>query len=497
MSGFPEYAEHDGLGLAELIRGGEVSAEEVLDEAIRRIEAHNPVLNAVVTRMYDQARDALRRGIPEGPFAGVPFLLKDLLHGCAGVPLSAGSRALRDWVPEQDSELVARYKRAGLVTCGKTNVPELGLLGVTEPDLFGPARNPWNPERTPGGSSGGSGAAVAARLVPMASATDGGGSIRIPAACCGLFGLKPSRGRSSGAPNHGEIWGGAVVDHVVSLTVRDSAAALDAIAGPMPGDPWPVAAPERPYLEEMGRAPGPLRIGFTTRSPIGTAVDPECVRAVEEAARLLEGLGHRVEPAEPDVDGLEVARAYLMLQYGQVAAELRWIARHRGRRAARRLVEGTTLLVGSVGEGLPIAEYTTSRRRWNDFARRMAVFHARYDIQLTPTLGVPPIPIGALSLRPLDRVGIRVVNLLRAGRIYRATGLLEKLAIENLAPFPFTQLANLTGQPAMSVPLHWTEDSLPCGVHFVAPMGEEALLFQLARQLEEAAPWADRIPPVA
>jgi amidase len=488
-----DYDRYDALGLAALVRRGEVSAAELCEAAVRRAEALNPHLNAIVTPLYDHAREAAARPLPDGPFTGVPFLLKDLLHAEEGVPMTSGSAAFRGWVSPFEAEVVRRFRRAGLVTIGRTNVPELGLLGITEPEAYGPSRNPWDPARTPGGSSGGSAAAVAAGIVPLASATDGGGSIRIPAAYCGLFGLKPSRGRVPVGPAEGEVWDGAVVYHAVTRSVRDSAALLDAIAGADPGAPFVAAPPERPFLEEVGRDPGRLRIAFSTRSPVGGPAHPDCVEAVTRTAALLEEMGHHVEETEPEVDGGTVGRCYLTLVYGQVAADLAEIRRLLGRTAARRMEAGT-LAAGLVGRALSAGEYVTHRRRWNDFARAMARFHERYDLWLTPTTAQPPTAIGALAMGAGDRLATRVVDRIGAGRVLAATGLVEKVAMENLARTPFTQLANLTGQPAMSVPVHWTADGLPVGAHFTAPVGGEGLLFRLAARLEEAAPWGHRLP---
>lgn len=494
MTRLPDYDRYDALGLAGLVRGGEVTPAELLEEAIARAEEANPSLNAIVTPMYEIGR-RIAASPPPGPFSGVPFLLKDLLQPMAGARMTAGSAALRSYVPPVDSHVVSRFRAAGLVPFGKTNVPEFGLVATTEPRAYGATHNPWSLERSPGGSSGGSGAAVAAGIVPMAGANDGGGSIRIPAAWCGLFGLKPSRGRVGAGPLNSEVWGGAVADLVLSRSVRDSAAALDAIIGLAPGDPYPFAPPERPYVEELGRAPGRLRIAFNTRSPIGREVDPECARAVEDAAALLEELGCDVEEAAPAIDGLAVARAYLALYFGEVAAEMRWLESVVGKSIAHAGVEETTRLVGLIGESIPAAEHVASRRRWNDFARAMGEFHAIYDLYLTPTTAALPVPLGSLGQSSVERMALRAVNLVRAGGLVKASGIAERIALENMAPVPFTQLANLTGQPAMSVPLHWTVDGLPCGVHFIAPIGGEALLFRLAARLEEARPWFDRRPP--
>jgi amidase len=491
-----EYSRYDALGLAELVRKGKVSAPELLDEAIRRTEALNPRLGAVVFRMYEHARELAGAPLPEGPFTGVPFLTKEILQAYAGFPLSSGSRALLDYIPPADAEVVARFKRAGVVTFGKTNVPEFGLMAYTEPEAFGPARNPWNLDHTPGGSSGGAAAAVAAGLVPLAGANDGGGSIRIPASACGLFGLKPTRGRVPTGPLHGEVWEGAAVDHVLTRSVRDSAAMLDAIAGPYVGAPYQIPAPERPYAEEIARAPGPLRVAFSTASPLGNPVDHECVRATEDAARLLEELGHEVERAEPAVDGMRLARAYLTLYFGQVAADQKWLIAERGRGALRKL-ETTTRALGLLGRSLSSGDYVLMRRSWNDFARATGAFHQRYDIYMTPVMAAPPARIGELKPTRLERIALQAAGTLRLGKLLLRSGLIDKLAHENLSRTPFTQLANLTGQPAMSVPLHWTPGGLPVGVQFTARWGDEGTLFRLAAQLEEARPWRGRWPELA
>jgi amidase len=492
-----EYEKYDATGLAELVRKREVTPAELMEEAITRAEALNPRLNALVQPLFEHGRELAATEIPTGPFAGVPFLLKDLLQSYAGFPLTCGSGALRSYVPDESSIIVSRFRAAGLLPFGKTNVPELGLVATTEPAAYGATRNPWDTARSAGGSSGGSAAAVAARIVPMASANDGGGSIRIPASWCGLFGLKPSRGRVPVGPQYSEVWDGAVADHVLCRTVRDSAAALDATLGPAPGDPYIFAVPERPYVEEVRRDPGKLKIAFTTRSPLGTPVDPECSLAVSRAAELLAGLGHELVEEEDPVDGQAVVEAYLILYYGHVAADLRWIARGIGEKAARANVEPTTLLVAMIGESLSSAEYVESRRRWNLFGRAMGEFHERYDLYMTPSTASPAIQLGSLAPTLPERLATKLVTALRVGGMVRSTGVTKKIAMANLAPVPFTQLANLTGQPAMSVPLHVSDNGLPCGVHFMAAMGNEALLYRVAAQLEQANPWAERRPPLA
>ncbi|MBW1783388.1 MAG: amidase [Deltaproteobacteria bacterium] len=496
MEPFKEYDQYDGLGLAELIRKKEISAQEVCETAIARIEALNPRLNAVVTPMYDHAREAIRQGLPEGPFTGVPFLLKDLMAAYAGVPLTNGSRAFKNYIPTRDSELVIRFKRAGTVILGKTNTPEFGLLGVTEPELHGPTRNPWNMDHTPGGSSGGSAAAVASGMVPLASGGDGGGSIRIPSACCGLFGLKTTRDRNPTGPEVGAVWQGAVIEHVISRTVRDSAAMLDATRGPDIGAPSILPPPERPYLKEMDQDPGPLTIAFTTRSPLHTPVHPECVKGVEETVRLLETLGHRVEEAEPEIDGPALAMTYLTMYFGEVAADIEELKEILGRKPCRKDVEALTWTLGLMGRTYSAGYFVKAIREWGKAARIMGRFHQTYDLYLTPTLASPPVKIGELKPKPAEALALNLINLLGLGRLVKLSGMMEKLAVESLSKTPFTQLANFTGQPAISVPLYWTPDGLPCGSQFIGPFGDERTLFRLARQLEQARPWFDRRPPV-
>jgi amidase len=496
MSLFKDFDRYDGLGLAELVRKKQVSPSELCEEAIRRIEQINPKLNAVVTPMYDIARKAVQAGLPEGPFAGVPFLLKDIIDEYAGVPLTMGSKAFRNYVPAQDSEIVVRYKRSGVVILGKTNVPELGLLGITEPILHGATRNPWNTAHTPGGSSGGSAAAVASGMVPLASGNDGGGSIRIPASCCGLFGLKPTRGRNPLGPMIGELWQGAVVSHVITRSVRDSAAMLDAVHGPDAGAPYMIPPPERPYFQEMEREPASLRIAFTSASPIGTPVHQECIKAVEEAAKLLEKLGHKVEEAQPDVDGKAALKSYLTMCFGETAAVFEDMKTVLGRKASLSDVEPLTWTMGLLGRTLSARDFAKAKREWGIAGRAMGRFHQKYDLFMTPTLAYPPVRIGELQPRPYERLAMKVVNALGLGVILTATGIVDQMAEASLSKLPFTELANLTGQPAMSVPLHWTADGLPVGVHFMAPFGEEAMLFRLAAQLEKERPWFDKRAPV-
>jgi amidase len=494
MAGFKEYDKYDALGLAELVRKKKVSPVELCEEAIRRIEKLNPGLNAVITPMYDRGRKAAEGALPKGPFTGVPFLLKDLIHAYAGVPLTSGCKAYRNYVPDYDSELVVRFKKAGVVILGKTNIPEFGLLGITEPELHGPARNPWNPDHTPGGSSGGSAAAVASGMVPFASGNDGGGSIRIPSSCCGLFGLKPSRGRNPTGPEYGELWQGAAAEHVLTRSVRDSAAMLDATQGADIGAPYVIPPPETPYLQEIKKKAGKLRIAFSTRSPIGTEVHHECIKAVESATRLLKDLGHQVAEAVPNVDGKALAKSYITMYFGEVAAEIDRIKLKLGRKAKKADVEPLTWTLGLLGRVFSAADFVEAINLWHGAARAMGRFHEEYDIYMTPTMAYPPVRIGELEPKPAEKVLMSVVNSFGLGRLLKVSGIVDQLAEASLTKTPFTQLANFTGQPAMSVPLHWTEDGLPCGVQFIGRFGDEATLFRLAAQLEKARPWFTKRP---
>lgn len=494
MTGFEEYDQYDGLGLAELMKNGDVSPTMVCESAIARIHAVNPEVNAVIAKTFDRAREAAQEPLAEGPFAGVPFLLKDLLVSLAGVPFTSGCKALSAYVPDHDSELVIRFKRSGVNILGKTNTPEFGLVAYTEPELHGPTRNPWNTDHTPGGSSGGSAAAVASGMVPLAGGGDGGGSIRIPASCCGLFGFKPSRGRTPTGPDRGELWQGAAVEHVLTRSVRDSAAMLDTTCGPDSGASVIVPKPERPFLEEMERDPGRLRIAFTSRSPLGTPVHPEYVKATLETALLLQKLGHDVEEVTPSIDGKTLAQSYLCMYFGEVAADIDELRTVLKRDPIQKDVETLTWTLGLLGRSISALSFVQALREWAKAARIMGKFHETYDLYLTPTIAEPPMKIGALKLRPFENTALKAVNSLGLGGLLKRSGIIDKIAVANLAKVPFTQLANLTGQPAMSVPLHWTSDGLPCGMHFMAKNGDEGTLFRLARQLEAEKPWFDKRP---
>lgn len=489
-----DYVKLDATGLATFIRRGEVSAREVVEAAIEQADNVNPELNAICLPRFEKVRE--ESPVDGAPFSGVPFLLKDLCQEMEGMPSTMGSRGFLQNIPDEDSEYTRRCRQAGLMILGRTATPELGLKAVTESELWGPTRNPWDRQRTPGGSSGGSAAAVAAGIVPMAGANDGGGSIRIPAAYNGLFGLKPSRGRVSAGPFQGEVWTGASADHVVSRSVRDSAAMLDCLAGHAPGDPFRGEPPPGRYQDAMLAAPRALRIGFFTDSPYGTEVAPEAAMAVETAASFLEDLGHNVEPAMPAIDGMALARAYLHLYFGEVSAFISEARECFG--ATDKDFELETRLLGALGSSLPAVDYVRMRRRWNEFARGLGKFFADYDMYLCPTTAQPPAVIGEMDTPFHLRMASRMLIRFKAGNLALKTGMVDEMALESLARTPFTQLANLTGTPAMSMPLYWNQQGLPVGVQLGAPHGGEYELFQLASQLEEARPWwhhYDRLAP--
>lgn len=480
-----EYLRYDATALADLIHRKEVTSAEVVAAATARAAQVDGQLNTICHEQFAEARSLPVPG--SGLFAGVPMLLKDLAQEQAGHPCTMGSQALRSHIPDRDSEFVTRTREAGLIIIGRTATPEFGLKAITESRLWGPTRNPWDTARTPGGSSGGSGAAVAAGIVPLAGANDGGGSIRIPAAYNGLFGLMPSRGRISAGPHAAEGWTGASSDHVVSRTVRDSAAMLDVLAGSAAGDPFVIPKPSAPWRELMQESPGQLRIAVFTESPYGTEVAPECVEAAEQTARLLESLGHRVEYASPGYDGMALARCYMALYFGEVSALM---AKAREQFAARDDdFELETRLLGMLGQAMPLPEYVRRRQQWNEFARALGDFFNSYDLYLSPTTGQMPARIGEMETPAHLKLMARLMLSLRAGKLVHKSGQVDQMVLDSLARTPFTQLANLTGTPAMSVPLYWTPEGLPVGVQLGAAHGGETRLLQLAAQLEEAAPW--------
>nr|WP_211330458.1 amidase [Prauserella muralis] len=476
--------------MAALVTDGEVTPAELLAAASRRADAVNPAINAVVRRL-DDAADERARAAPSGPFAGVPFLLKDLYQCQEGMLSSAGCRALADWTADETDTSVRRWLDAGLVVFGRTNTPEFGGKAVTEPELFGPARNPWNLARTPGGSSGGAAAAVAAGIVPVAAASDGGGSIRIPAACCGLFGLKPGRGVVPSGPARGEGMHGAVTDGVISRSVRDTAAMLDVLRGADPDAPYAPAEHPGSYRDEAGRPPGRLRIGVHTGSRLNPRPHPEAVAAVDDAVALLTDLGHEVEPVDPGYDDAQLASDFLLVWFVHIAAEVERAKALSGRGTG---VELDSRVMAAIGRATSATEHEAALQRRHRYVRALSALHRRYDLLLTPTIARPAPRLGELDLPAGERLAAEAMLAARAGRLLGRLGRVRQAVLKNLAWVPYTQLANLTGRPAASVPLYWTPDGLPLGVQFVAPLGGEALLLRLAAQLEQARPWFDRRP---
>jgi amidase/6-aminohexanoate-cyclic-dimer hydrolase len=476
MSRIDEYEKQDALGLAAWVRDGEVSATELLEAAVSRVEARDPALNAVVIRAFEEGRKAIEAGLPDGPFRGVPWLLKDLYAAWKGVRLTNGSRFFSDNVPDREIELVARYRRAGLVCFGRTSSPEFGITTTTESLLFGQTRNPWNLAHSAGGSSGGAAAVVAAGILPAAHASDGGGSIRIPASCCGLFGMKPTRARVPSGPFVGEGWSGMSTAHAVTRSVRDSAALLDVCQGPANGDPYWAPPPARPYLEEMGADPGRLRIALQTRAFNDVAVDPECERAARDAATLCRSLGHEVEEAELRIDREEMGRATQVLIASNLHASLQERVEELGREFTADDIEPMTMMMVEAVKGATSTEYARSLRVIHGLGRRGSAFLEGYDVLLTPTMATPPLPLGRVALTRTDLPGLM-------GDLARTVG--------------FTQLFNASGHPAMSVPLAWSESGLPLGVQFAGRFGDEATLYRLAAQLEAAQPWFGKRPEAA
>ncbi len=474
FTGISSFSEYDGMGLADLVRRQQASPNELLSWAIANAEAVNPKINCLAHTHYEEARAQIAAGLPAGAFQGVPFIIKDLGVELAGTVTSAGSLAFKDHRTAADSELVARYKRAGLVIFAKSTSPELGLTFTTESKAFGLTRNPWDPERSAGGSSGGAAAAVAGGIVPMAHASDGGGSIRVPASCTALFGLKPSRGRMPLGPPVTERWLGMATAHAVTRSVRDSAALLDATCGIEPGSRY--SAPPPPggsFLRELDRAPGTLRIALMLTAPTGTAIDAECIAAARASARLCESLGHHVEEAAPALDAQALSDGFLAVIVTSVAQALREWGAERGKPVSPEELETVTWIYAEQGRtagGLAIADGNTA---FQVAATAVAEFQSRYDVLLSPTLARVPAKLGTLGLSPVD--------LTAWGR-------------EMSSYSPFTALANMTGQPSMSVPLHWTPAGLPIGTMFTGRYGEEALLLRLAAQLEQAQPWAYKRP---
>lgn len=472
---FSGYANYDGLGLAGLVKQRQVSPLELIEAAIERIEKHNPTLNAVIYKTYDRARARAAGPLPDGAFKGVPFLMKDIAGHEQGVPTRQGSRFLPAVPAAEDSVLTRRFLEAGLIPLGKTNVPEFGLLPVTEPALYGPARNPWNKEHSTGGSSGGAAAAVAAGITPLAHANDGGGSIRIPASCCGIVGLKPSRGRNPCPPEFGDVTQSLAVEHIVSRSVRDTAAMLDCTACPQPGSPH-FALPKPPsYLKAIAAPPKRLRVAFWSNDLAGRPLHQECAAAVTKAAKVCAALGHETGEAAPPLPVEQLTEAFMEVWGASLAAGIDAIAAMTGRAAGPDQMEGLTWGLYQWGKTIEESRYRMAWALFYKTAQALEDWHRRYDVWLTPTLAGPPLKLGMVDINETDWV-------------------------KGFAPVigyvAFTALQNLSGQPAISLPLHWTPEGLPVGCHFVSRFGEEETLLRLAAQLEEAMPWKDRHPPL-
>ncbi len=472
-----DLARLDATAQAELIRSGEASPAELVEAAIARVEAANGEVNAVIHELFDEGLEAARGELPDGPFRGVPFLLKDLGAAFAGQPLHMGMGYLkqRDFRAPVDTFLAQRFRAAGLVTIGKTNAPELGILPTTEPRAYGPTRNPWDLGRSPGGSSGGSAAAVAAGMVPFAHANDGGGSIRIPASNCGLVGLKPSRQRISEGPLVGDIMSGLTCELCVSRSVRDTAALLEAVHGPAPGDPYVAPPPSRAYTDEVGADPGRLRIALSTEAIIDRDAEPEPIAAARAGAKALEDLGHAVEETDMSMlESLPVIEPFLTRWAAGQAQVLDQLSIVGGAPITADDVEPLTWALAEIGRQRSAGEYLAAVGQHQVLGRMFAgLYESGFDLLLTPTMGEPPPPLGSF-----DDSGADPLDAFRRAFIDGC----------------FTAAFNATGQPAISLPLHWTEDGLPVGVQLVAPLGREDVLLRVAAQLEQAVPWADRRP---
>jgi Asp-tRNA(Asn)/Glu-tRNA(Gln) amidotransferase A subunit family amidase len=474
-----EYAKHDAIGLSKLVREGSISSSELLEAAIQRLEVVNPKINAIAGRMYDEARNAIRKGLPEGPFTGVPLPVKDISFSMRGVPAEYGSKLFAGRISKRDSTAIKRLRRSGCVLFARTHVPELGISPTTESTFSGITRNPFSLDYTAGGSSGGSSAAVAAEIAPMATASDGGGSIRIPASCCGLFGLKPTRARVPIGPDGFEAWGGLAVLHGVTRSVRDSAALLDVMSGMALGDSYTAPYQDGNFLEQVTRNPGKLRIALVSTMRPTEHVDPECLQAFQETARLCESLGHTIEEKTDDFNNqfsfqeLRHAHGLTVL----VAIRRRVMARLKelGRELRADDLEPVTRYYHDYAEQYTAVELENARHAFFRAARQMANFQSRYDVIMTPTLATTPVKHGKICM----------------------TGTAQEVLDSLMEFIPCTQMANWTGQPAMSVPLNQNQAGLPIGTQFLGRFGDEATLFRLAGQLERSSPWNARRPKLA
>ncbi len=489
-----EYINYDGLGLAELVKKGEVSATELIDIAITLIEQHNPALNAVICKMYDYAKAQIKQGLPDGPFSGVPFLVKDLYADIKGFPTSSGSALFKHYMPSNTSELMQRYEHAGLVILGKTNLPEFGAMVTTEPEAFGATHNPWDLTRTPGGSSGGSGAAVAARLVPLAHGNDGGGSLRIPASCCGLFALKPTRGLTP-YYRYGRFFQGLNVDHVLTRSVRDSAAILDATSAEQSSAVFNVKRETGSYLSSLNKNPGKLRIGmFTDPIMMSSKIDQSSIDAVQDATACCESLGHQVEEVSLSLDKEKLQKATLIFFVAESACFFGQLEEQLPKHNAKQLLEVQNYIGQKLANTYKAVDLSWACQVADETTQQLEKLLQNYDVLLTPTLAGPAVKLGSMLPTPMEKILLKTLRWVPSNKLHRFM-LVE--GFKRIIEFsPFTPITNITGLPATSVPLYWDDNNLPVGVHFISKLSNDLLLLQLAKQLEELKPWKDKLPPI-
>jgi amidase len=477
MISLDDYTARDGLGLAELVARKEVTPDELVATALAAVARVNPKINAVLQTLPAEAAAAIRAGLPRGPFTGVPFMIKELVLHAKGVRCDMGSKLAKGFVPDADTELMARFRRAGVVLVGTTQTPEFGYNPTTETLAFGPVHNPWDLGRSPGGSSGGSGAAIAAGILPVAHGNDGGGSIRIPASCNGLVGLKPSRDRIPSGPDYGDLLCGLACEFVLTRSVRDAAAMLDAVAGPDPGAPGLPVPPNRPYREQIGTPPGRLRIAWTATPASGAKVDPECEKAVTETVRLLESLGHTLVEDRPRYDWDAFLENVHVIWTAFTVTSVDFAAEMNKRKPGPDNLESVTLTCYEDGKRYSAVDLVNAMAHGNLVSRQVGAFFENVDLLVTPTIARLPAPLGEINQA---RKGMTALEWTRQVFSY----------------VPFTPLFNTTGQPAISLPLHWSASGLPVGVQIAGRLGDEATLLRLAAQLEQARPWAAKRPPV-
>lgn len=493
MSGFPEYGNYDALGLAELVRKGEVSPLDLLIEAQARLEKVNSQFNAVTYRSEALSNALLKAVNKDSVFCGVPFLVKDLMLPFHDMPLSNGTKAMKSFYPSENSAMANLLNASGLITFGKTNTSELGTSALTNPVAFGETLNPWDRSRNSGGSSGGSSVVVATRVVPMAYSSDGGGSIRLPASYCGIFGLKPSRGINQ-FEDMSNAWGGAVVSHVSTLSVRDSAAYLDLVTGNIEGGYPAKGLEEGSYLYSIYQEEKKLKIGLITEAPTRTHVDPECIKAAEVAAKACADLGHTVTPAKWNFDGRELMHAFLTVVMYFTHQDVKNIAALMSTDEKHLDIELNTKFMSMAGSGVSQEKLKHALATWRRAAAKMSELHQEFDVILTPTVATPPLAGDALDPSGLEKIMMKIMLATGLGKKAVNKKSLDMVIDKSLFAMPFTPIANITGQPAMSVPLYWDDKDLPHGAHFMADIGKDNVLLRLAHQLENICPWVGKIP---